>query len=524
MDNPLTALATADSGSQDRGAAMAQVHADGEAPRPTATGPSLTALVVKGTAWVFAGKVLSRGMSVAQLFILARLLLPKDFGLFAIVMLALGTLDTFTQTGFDMALIQRRENTEDYLDTAWTVQVVRGFLLAGSLFAIAPLVGWFFDEPRVVPLLRLLCVMKVLEGFTNIGILYFRKEFQFHKQVVYDLMTSTVALAVGVVLAYRLRSVWALVWAAIAGAFTGAILSYLLHPYRPRPHYNAAQAKELFRFGRWMLGSNIVFFLSTRLDPALVGKLLGAGALGVYSMAYMISNRPANETVYLMNPVMMPAFAKLQEDRRRLGSAFLQMFELVMSLAIPFTAFIVLAAPQIVLGLLGPQWTAAVLPLRILAVAGFFLSVNATGRPLFVGSGHPHMDFRMNLIRAIVLAVTVYPLTHLFGVPGTSLAVVLSLASTLPVWATVRSIADISWAAILRATTEGFLLAGLVAIAVLAIRVVTPGMSPIVTLVLQSAATALICGAAVLLAGRLFNRGLSVHVRKAWTAMTKHAA
>jgi hypothetical protein len=115
-------------------------------------------------------------------------------------------------------------------------------------------------------------------------------------------------------------------------------------------------------------------------------------------------------------------------------------------------------------------------------------------------------------------------LTHLFGVPGTSLAVVLSLASTLPVWATVRSIADISWAAILRATTEGFLLAGLVAIAVLAIRVVTPGMSPIVTLVLQSAATALICGAAVLLAGRLFNRGLSVHVRKAWTAMTKHAA
>jgi len=486
---------------------------------PSPTEPSLTGRVVKGAAWVFAGKLAGRGMSLVRLVVLARLLSPEDFGLFGIVMLAIATLETFTQTGFNTALIQRRDNTEDYLDTAWTVQIIRGFVLAGLLYASAPLVGWFFDEPRAIPLLRVMCISVAVGGFVNIGTIYFRKELRFHKQVIWDTASSFVGLVVGIVLAYQLRSVWALVWAGLAAAPVRVLLSYAIHPYHPRARFDASQANELFRFGKWMLGSSVVVLLATRLDHMMLGKVLGAGALGIYTIAYTISNMPATEITHLANAVMMPAYAKIGDDRRRLGNVFLQVFELVMSLAIPLTAFIILAAPQIVLGLLGSQWEAAVLPLRILALAGLLRSVNATSGPLFVGSGRPHMAFWINLSRAAVIAVATYPLTRLFGVPGAGVAVVLALGSTLPIWATVRQIGAVSWGAILRAMAQGFVLAGLVAVAVLSVRLLLPRVGPLCTLVMQGTAAAMVCGATVLLTGRWLNRGVSLYALKAWRSI-----
>ena len=148
--------------------------------------PSLTSRVVKGGAWVFAGKMAGRGLQLVKMVVLARLLVPEDFGLFGIVMLALAAMETFTQTGFHTALIQKKDDIEQYLDTAWTVQVVRGLVLAAALFLSAPLFAWFFDEPRVVPLLQALSAIEVLRGLSNIGTVYFEKELEFRKQVTYQ--------------------------------------------------------------------------------------------------------------------------------------------------------------------------------------------------------------------------------------------------------------------------------------------------------------------------------------------------
>jgi len=456
---------------------------------------------------------------MVRLVVLARLLSPEDFGLFGIVMLAIAALQTFTQTGFNTALIQRQGDTKSYLDTAWTIQIIRGLVLAALLYAAAPLVAWFFEEPLAVRLLRVMCVSVVLDGLANIGIIYFQKELKFHKQFIYDMVPAVLSLVIGIVLAYRFRSVWALVWAGMGAAGARCVLSYIIHSYRPRARLDLPQAAELFRFGRWMLGASIVGFLAMRLDHAVLGKVLGARDLGIYTIAYTIANMPATEITHLANAVMMPAYAKIKDDQRRLGSAFLQVFELVMSLTIPLSAFIIFAAPQIVLGLFGPQWEAAIVPLRILAVAGLLRAVNATSGPLFVGSGRPHMAFWINLSRAAIIAGSTYPLMRRFGVPGAATAVVLALTSTLPIWATVRHIGGFSWGAVLRATAQGFVLAGLVAVVVPTVPLLAPRMGPLGTLVIQGTATTLLCGAAVLLIGMWFNRGISVHALKAWRSI-----
>jgi O-antigen/teichoic acid export membrane protein len=188
----------------------------------------LTAKVVKGASWVFAGRAAGRVFELIKAVVLARLLTPEDFGLFGIVMLAIITLEIFSQSGFNTALIQRQGDIQGYLDTAWTVQVARGLLLALILFMVAPGVAWFFEEPRVVELLQIICLAQILQGFINIGIVLFEKEMQFHKQFLYEVGANVVSLIIGVSLAFALRSVWALIWANVAGVSMRLVLSYVL--------------------------------------------------------------------------------------------------------------------------------------------------------------------------------------------------------------------------------------------------------------------------------------------------------
>jgi O-antigen/teichoic acid export membrane protein len=483
--------------------------------------PSLTSRVVKSVGWVFAGRVANRGLGLIKMVVLARLLAPENFGLFGIVMLAIATLQTFITTGFNTALIQKQENTEEYLDTAWTIQVVRGLVLAGILFAAAPAVGWFFEEPRAVPLLRVMCISVALGGFINIGMIYFQKELEFHKSFIYESVSAFLSLAVGIALAYHLRSVWALIWAGLAGAIVNVVLSYVFHPYRPTFSFDRSKTRELFRFGKWILGSSVVVFLSTQGDDAFLGKILGAGALGLYQMAYRLSNLPATQITHVTNAVMMPAYAKVQDNPQRLGRAFLQVFEIVITLVLPLTALLVFAAPEIVLGLLGEQWADAIVPLQILTFAGLLRAIAATGGPLFVGSGMPHMDFWMNVCRVGMIAVFIYPLTMRFGVAGTSFCIVLALASTLPLWARVLRYTQLDWSAAIRRCLHGFVLALLVMISVLITRSVLGEFlnSYALLLVAQVFVSGLACAVWFVISWTGFRTGPTRILLRSWKAL-----
>jgi len=380
--------------------------------------------VVRSAGWVFAGKFAGRGLTMVKLVVLARLLAPEDFGLFGIVMLAMAAIETFTQTGFGQALIQRRDDARAHLDTAWTVQLVRSFVLAGLLFAAAPLVAWFFDEPRAVALLRALSLVKVVDGFRNVGTIYWQKDLEFNRRVIYDFAVACVSVGVGIALAFVLRNVWALVWSSVAGAATGTALSYAMHPYRPRLRWNGAEAKELIGYGVWLLGSSIMIYCGSQLDNLFVGKLLGTAALGFYVMAYRLSLLPLQETTYAIGGVLMPGYAKVQGDRDRVRLAYERALGLTAMLAVPVClGMIVVAHPAVAL-VLGDQWLPAVGPIQILMAAQLLKSIISTGSPLFLGTGVPRYEFQMQLVRSIALAVCLVPGIMFFELNGAALAVV----------------------------------------------------------------------------------------------------
>lgn len=395
--------------------------------KPSPPSPeSLSKKVVRGGMWVFGLRIISRGLGFIRTIILARLLAPEDFGLLGIAMLAIATLETFSQTGFQAALIQKKENVESYLDTAWTVSAVRGVLLFLILFFSAPLVATFFNSPQAALVIKVIAVSTLLSGFRNIGILFFQKELEFNKQFIYELSATLVDITIAITLAFILRNVWALVWGGLAANFVRLFMSYILHPYRPHVRFDKNEFKELFGFGKWVLGSSILIFLITQGDDIFVGKMLGVTALGFYQMAYLISNLPSTEITHVISQVTFPAYSKLQDDIPKLREAYLRVLQVTAFLSFPIAGLIFVLAPDFTKIFLGEKWMPMVPAMQVLCIFGVTRALNATTGSIFHAVGKPSILTKVSFIQLIFLAAIIYPLGNIGKLVGISCAVVLA--------------------------------------------------------------------------------------------------
>ena len=387
--------------------------------------------VIKSGFWVFALKFVQEILYFARLIILARLLAPRDFGVIGIAMLTLAILDTFSQTGIQDALIQKKEDIRGYLDAAWTGLVLRGLALFALMFFLAPAAASFFRTPEASAIIRVFGLSQLVMAFANIGVVEFEKHLKFHKQFIYHIAGNITNFVVVVALALLLRSVWAFVLADLAGRIIQVGVSYAIHPYRPRFRWDLPKIKELFRFGRWVMGSSVLIFLVTQGDDIFVGKVLGAAMLGFYQMAYKISNTPTTEISHVIGQVMFPTYAKLQDNPLRLKEAYLKVFQVITFLSFALTALILVLGPDFTRVFLGEKWLPMVTSLQILALAGLVRSVVGTTGPLFYGVGRPEIEARWEFVRLAVLAVCLIPLTLKWQLAGASLAVLLSLCASL---------------------------------------------------------------------------------------------
>lgn len=386
---------------------------------------SLSRRVVRSGFWVFALRITDRVFYLTRLIILARILSPHDFGLLGIAMLAMLTLENFSQTGFQAALIQKKENIENYLNSAWTIGILRGVVLFSILYFIAPYVAAFFNVPPAKSIIQVISLSILLQAFTNIGVVYFQKELEFNKQFIYQLSGTLVDFIVAVSAAFILRSVWALVFGLLAGNAARFIASYLIHPYRPHLSFNLGKAKELFGFGKWVLGSSILIFLITQGDDAFVGKLLGATMLGFYQMAYRISSMPATEITHVISQVTFPAYSKLQDNIPKLREAYLKVLQLTAFLSFPIAGLIFIFAPDFTTIFLGEKWMPMVPAMQVLCFFGVTRSISATMGPILYSMDRPKILTKFACIQLIMIAIIIYPLTIRWDIMGASLAILI---------------------------------------------------------------------------------------------------
>lgn len=388
---------------------------------------SLKKSVVNGAGWTFANKTGTRLLGLLHVLVVARLLTPDDFGLFAIVMLVITTVDTFSNTGFYAALIQRKEKTEEFLDTAWTIQFMRGIAMAAVLYLLAPPAAWLFHQPRVIALLRVCSIAVALRGFVNIGMIYLLKDFLFRRSFFFEFSVQFTRLLVSTTIAFVYRSVWALVLGWLAESIIRLVLSYVVHPYRPKIRLDRNQAKELFRFGRWVLSSSVFTFLAGNIENAVLGRMLGAASLGIYQMAHRLAHFASADIADTVSAVTFPAYSKMQDQLSRMRGAYFKVASITIFIAAPAALGMAGIAPVFVSVVLGREWVSAIIPLQILCVCGLTHVLGATGAAMFYGSGMPKLQSNASLMRLGLILVAIVPATHYYGVIGTTIAVSVAM-------------------------------------------------------------------------------------------------
>lgn len=376
-------------------------------------------------------KMLDRGLGAISTLILARLLVPADFGLVAMATSLIAFLQLIAYFGLDTVLLREKETTPEHYHIAWTLNVLAGLGIAVMMVALSIPAARFYHEARVTLVICTLAASAVLEGFENVGVVNFRKEMRFDREFRYMFSARLVAFATTVVLALTLRDYWALVGGMLVGRAVRVALSYGIQPFRPR--FSLRGAGDLMHFSKWLMVQNFVGFLMTRSSDFVIGRVAGSSALGIFSVAAEISNMPATELVAPINRAILPAYMNLAKDLAALQREFLSVMSMVALLAVPAVAGLAVCAPFLVRLLLGPKWVQAADIIEILAFFGITQVMQSNAYAAFLALGRPQVFARISAVNVVILVTLLIALTPAYGLMGAAWAYVAAAVITLPV-------------------------------------------------------------------------------------------
>ena len=374
-----------------------------------------------------------RGLGLVQTIILAKLLTPEIFGVVGVFFIVSNALQSFTNTGFNKALVQSKHLENKHLDTAWTVSVLRGCLLSLLTFLSAPYVVRFLNAPEALNVIKVLSLSLFLQGFYNSGIVYFLRKLDFRKQFLWKISGFTTNFFVSLPLAFILRNEWALVWGVLASNLVDIVVSFTFHPYRPSFSFDYKVFKSLFRYGRWLLLSSIMFFFMTQLDKVVVTKLLGKAELGIYIIALRFARIPEMISNEIPN-VMFPVYSKFQDDKAAIKNMFLKTIKVVNIFSIPLVGGIMVIAHPFVSLVLGDKWIDSVVPMQILTLATGVNVIVFGSLSMFNAIGKTNFVFKLNSIKLIVLVTILFPLAVYYKTTGIAVCYLILSLVGLFIW------------------------------------------------------------------------------------------
>ena len=366
-----------------------------------------------------------RSIGFVSTLILARLLVPEDFGVIAMASLVIGLADVFFELGVNVALIQNKTPSQEHYDTAWTLRLIQTMLAASLVVIASPWAAAYFNDLRVTLVVQVLAISLVLSGLENIGVVTFQKEMQFGKEFQFLFCKRIVGFIVTIVAAWFIRSYWALVIGALTGRTFGVALSYAMHPMRPR--LGLAKFREIFSVSQWMLVRSIGGYFHLKLHYAIVGARESAGVLGAYSLASEISALPSSELLAPLNRVLFPAFVRVKHDLVELKRLVLLAQGVQTMIAMPAAMGLILVSNNAVMLLLGEKWMRAVPFVEIFALISFMSSIATTGTYVLITLGKIRLIAISSWIQVILfatLAFVVFPEAGAFGIANLYLAVV----------------------------------------------------------------------------------------------------
>lgn len=356
--------------------------------------------------WSYLGVLARIVLQFISQLTLARILGPEAIGVFSLALLVVGVGGILVEMGLGAALVQRRDLTESDASLVFTLVITASLIAAAGSFLLAPHFGEFYGTKRLEDVLRGLAPVFVFQALSVVPIALLKRDLAFKTiQVVQTFSYAVGYLFVGIGAALAGAGVWSLVFAAAVQTGLACLLLLIVRPHPIRIACTRTQ-NPLSIFGSWVMLTNLVNWAIENIDNILIGKFLGASALGLYAVPYNLTRAPANHLVTTVQTVLFPASAIVQDSRAHLQRAYLLVVSAVAIIAFPVFAGIAACSGTLVEALLGPGWSDATSLLPPLALAMVFHTV-MTGSVLLWATDQVRKELQVQVSALLVTAILV---------------------------------------------------------------------------------------------------------------------
>ncbi len=374
----------------------------------------------RGAGWVVAWRMATRTLGVLSTLVLVRLLAPSDFGLVALASSFSVSIEAFSWIGIEEGVIRHKHPTDALMDTAFTLSVLRGT----AIFAIVSAVAWpaaaFFGEPRLAPVLVALGLTVFIENFINVGVIEFRRDFDFRREFRLYLLPRLLSIGVAIGAASVLHTYWALIAAIVSNQVFRVCLSYVMHPYRPG--FRLSEWRQMASYSAWnsvIAGSGA---LRDRVDTMMVGRAMSPAAVGFYALGYEIASLPVTELIAPLTRAAFAGFAAAYRDELDAGRTWVRLVSTMALLTFPAgVGMSAIAAPLIELTF-GPGWGAAVPVMQVLGLPFCLTVFGMVAQTLFLAQGHMRTSFAITAATTVVRLALLAALIPRLGLTGAALA------------------------------------------------------------------------------------------------------
>lgn len=388
--------------------------------------------VVSGAGFTFLGTALRVAITLGSVSVLARLLAPADFGYIAMATVVTEFAALFSNFGLVNILIQRPRVSRLQLDTVFWTSAAIGVLVAAAVFGLSYAAGLLFADPAAGELLRVLCLTFVLGGLTTVHDATLARLMRFGTEFRIQILSVVARAGVAITFAWLGFGVWSLVAGALASSIALVLQTFIAVPYLPRFRFHFPYIAATWRISGSYLGRGLLFYADTNIDLVLIGRYLGATALGFYQNSRSLTDEIRGRIAVPLQRVLFPAFAALQDDLERLQDSVVRSGRLVAALVVPIGFGTSAISADLVPVLYGSQWTAMIPVVTMLGVSAGIRAATAISGPIFNATNHVVLALKVGFVGTVINAVAV-ALTLSWGVEAVSAAIALTSLYSLVV-------------------------------------------------------------------------------------------
>ena len=357
---------------------------------------------ISGMLWSGIGRIGTVGISFLSNIVLARLLMPDDFGCIGMLYVFIAISSIFISGGLGQALIQKKEPTHIDYTTVFYWNLVMSVIFYIILYFSAPAIARFYEIPLLKDVLRVQSIVLFIQSFAIVQSNQLQKQLRFKELSVRNIVSTLCGVIVAIIMAFMGYGVWSLVASALVTATVSVMLLWKMSTWRPTLEFSFQSLKELFSFGGLMLLSSLVETIYTNLQSLIIGKFYSAKDLGYFTQAKKLEEVPTNSLSAIVNEVSFPVFSALQDDKEKLLAGVRKNIKAITYLNFPLMVMLMVIAQPLITLLYGAKWAPAAPFFQILCISSMIYTLNTLNTNVIKSLGKSTIYFFVQLSKRLI--------------------------------------------------------------------------------------------------------------------------